>query len=248
MQDNQQIILCIPGIWKTHEELLHTIINKTDYIFAGKIIKALAFDFFAEIEEESHNDKVSSAFRQLSLGRFSDTELDEIDQHNMVIYIICDGGNFKAVQNALLVGQALLRAGGLAIKIETAGISHSKKQWLEFSATQLMDLFKAFIPHVSDQKKLYSCGMHQFGKPDACINKNTQDSNSILNQFLLYILVEDPILKTGDTFAIEEGAEKFKLSKINSADFFDNDSTYFNSFGVWSLNKPFSFKQLLKFS
>ncbi|MCS4298163.1 MULTISPECIES: DUF4261 domain-containing protein [Acinetobacter] len=239
MQNSQQIILCIPGVWKNHQELVHAMLEcDTGYIYAGMIMTSLHSDHFVEVEEHNHDPEVSRIFRLFSMQRFSDHELDQIDQHNMVLYLICKGGYFQSVQNALKLGQALLKAGGLGIKIETAGLTHSKEQWLEFSATNLLDIFKAFIPVVSDQEYLYSCGMHQFGKPDGCISSSVNEASFTLNQFLLYILAEDPDFKKGDTFRAEEDMEKFNLSKRSSSEFFEADSLYFNSFGIWQLNSP----------
>ncbi|MGO3384026.1 MAG: hypothetical protein ACTIMQ_04625, partial [Acinetobacter guillouiae] len=64
------------------------------------------------------------------------------------------------------------------------------------------------------------------------------EASFTLNQFLLYILAEDPDLKKGDTFRAEEDMEKFNLSKRSSSEFFEADSLYFNSFGIWQLNSP----------
>ncbi|CAM4416332.1 hypothetical protein F901_01650 [Acinetobacter dispersus] len=246
---NQKIILCIPGIWKNHQALLHALLtHDTGYIYAGVIIKSLASDYFAEIEEYKNDPKVSQVFRQQSMNRFSERELQEIEQHNMVIYVICEAGSIALVQQALLLGQALLKAGGLAIKIETSGLTHLRSDWLNFDAENLVDLYKAFIPTVSDHDLLYSCGMHQFGKPDGSINLEVEHASYTLNQFLLYLLIENPILLEKQNFSVEEGAEKLKLHKQKSSDFFDEDSLYFNRLGVWTLTPTFSFKKLFKFS
>lgn len=249
MIENQQIILCIPGIWKSHQELVLAMLEcDTGYLYAGSILKSMHTDYFVEVDEHSHDPEVSRIFRLFSMDRFTERELDQIDQHNMVVYLICDGGNFESVQDALSIGQALLKAGGLGIKVETAGLTHSKTQWLEFSTKSLIDIFKAFVPIVSEKKHLYSCGMHQFGESDACIDSDIDQANFILNRFLLYILAENPALEEGHTFSAEEHMEKLKLSKISSTEFFENDSLYFNPTDVWQLNKPFSFKNMFRFS
>ena len=247
--ESQQIILCIPGIWKSHQELVLAMLEcDTGYLYAGSIIKSVDTDYFVEVDEHPHDSELSRIFRLFSMDRFTASELDQIDQHNMVVYLICNGGHFESVQEALRVGQALLKAGGLGIKVETAGLTHNKQQWLEFSAKDLLDIFKAFVPVVSDKKHLYSCGMHQFGESDACIDSDIDQANFILNRFLLYILAENPTLKEGHTFSAEEHMEKLKLSKISSTEFFENDSLYFNPAGVWQLSKPFSLKNIFKFS
>lgn len=166
----------------------------------------------------------------------------------MVIYVICKAGSIALAQQALLLGQALLKAGGLAIKIETSGLTHLRSDWLNFDAHNPIDIYKAFIPIVSDQKLIYSCGMHQFGKADGCINLKVEHASFILNQFLLYLLTESPTLIEKQTFSVEESAEKLELYKKESRDFFDEDSLYFNQLGVWMLKTTFSFKKLFNFS
>lgn len=248
-QDQQNIVLCIPGIWQNHQALLHALLTyDTGYIYARVIIKSLTSDYFAEIEEHQNDTEVSHVFRQQSLNRFSEQELQEIEQHNMIIYVICPAGSIALVQQALLLGQALLKAGGLAIKIETSGLTHPRSDWLNFDAQNPIDLYKAFIPTISDQEQIYSCGMHQFGKADGCINLNVKHASFILNQFLLYVLIESPTLLENQAFSAEEGGEILKLYKKESRDFFEEDSLYLNHLGVWMLKPTFSFKKLFNFS
>lgn len=247
--NQQNIILCIPGIWQNHQALLHALLtHETGYIYAGLIVKSLTSEYYAEIEEYKNDPNVSQAFRQQSMNRFSERELQEIEQHNMVIYVICKAGSIALAQQALLLGQALLKAGGLAIKIETSGLTHLRSDWLNFDAHNPIDIYKAFIPIVSDQKLIYSCGMHQFGKADGCINLKVKHASFILNQFLLYLLIESPTLIEKQTFSAEEGVEKLELYKKESRDFFDEDSLYFNQLGAWMLKPTFSFKKLFNFS
>lgn len=248
-QDQQDIILCIPGVWQNHSALLQALLtHDTGYIYAGLIIKALASDYFAEIEEHKNDPRVSQVFRQQSMDRFSEQELQQIEQHQMVIYVICKAGSIALAQQALLLGQALLKAGGLAIKVETSGVTHLRSDWLNFDVENLFDLYKAFVPTVFDQDSLYSCGMHQFGKADGCINLKVEHASYVLNQFLLYLLIENPTLLENQTFSVEEGAEVLKLHKKQSSDFFEEDSLYFNRWGVWSLKPSFSLKKLFRFS
>jgi hypothetical protein len=236
---NQKIILCIPGVWESHQALLHSLLaHDTGYIYAGLIIKSLESEYFAEIEEHDNDPHVSQIFRSFSLGRFSENELQAIDQHKMVIYVICDGGSIELAQQALLLGQALLKAGGLAVKVETSGLTHSHHDWLKFNAMNLLDLYKAFIPTVSDNESIYSCGMHQFGKPDGSINLKIEYASYVLSSFLLYQLAENPLFSEKDTFTAEEGFETLTLRKIESINFFEIDSLYFNPLGTWILNRP----------
>jgi hypothetical protein len=246
---NQKIVLSIPGVWENHQALLHALLtNETGYIYAGSIIKSLTNEYYAEIEEYENDPNVSQIFRSLSMGRFSESELEKIDRHNMVIYVVCEGGSIELAQQALLLGQALIKAGGLAIKVETSGLTHIKSDWLSYSAENTLDLFKGFIPIISDDNLLYSCGMHQFGKPDGCINLKVDQASYILNHFLLYILIENPELLENQTFSIDENSELLKLSRKASGDFFDLDSLYFNPLDVWMLTTSFSWKKLFKFS
>ncbi|MDH2491670.1 hypothetical protein QDR33_08855 [Acinetobacter baumannii] len=246
---NQKIILCIPGIWENHQALLHALlVNETGYIYAGSIIKSLTNEYYAEVEEYKNDPNVSEVFRSFSLGRFSESELKKIEQHNMVIYVVCDGGSIELAQQALLLGQALMKAGGLAIKVETSGLTHCQGDYLEFKADNLVDLYKAFVPNITGNDLLYACGMHQFGKPDGGINSKIKYASYILNSFLLYQLTENPSFSEKDTFTAEEGMETLVLELKESSDFFDHDSLYFNPLGTWMLNSSFSWKRLFKFS
>jgi hypothetical protein len=65
--NQQNIILCIPGIWQNHQALLHALLtHETGYIYAGLIVKSLTSEYYAEIEEYKNDPNVSQAFRQQS--------------------------------------------------------------------------------------------------------------------------------------------------------------------------------------
>ena len=246
---NQKIILCIPGVWENHQALLHALLtHETGYIYAGSIIQSLTNEYFAQIEEYENDPNVSQIFRSVSMGRFSESELVQIEQHKMVIYVVCEGGSIELAQQALLLGQALIKAGGLAIKVETSGLTHCQDDYLKFKADNLVDLYKAFIPNITGNDLLYSCGMHQFGKPDGSINLKVENASYILTSFLLYQLAENPEFSEKETFAAEKGMETLVLKMKESSDFFEQDSLYFNPLGTWMLTSQFSWKNLFKFS
>lgn len=235
---SDEIIICVPGNWNSHQELVSSLIEAdTGYIYAGMIMKDLKSEHFAKIEECEPDSAVTKAFVNSSYGRYSEQELKGIENHSTVVYAICDGGSVENVRAALAIGKALLKAGGLAIKVETSGVSHPKSKWLEFSNDSIVDLFTAFIVVVTYSDTILSCGMHNFGEPDGIIDNRIEYASYTLQTFLIYILDERPKILLGQTFSAEEDMETVRIDKRKSIEFYDVNDLYSNPYDVWSLDK-----------
>ncbi len=86
-------------------------------------------------------------------GAFAPTELEEIGaQAGEVVLVDPEGGSLEAARRMVIFAQGLLRAGGVAVKVESAGLAHSAPVWREITehAHDAAALVAAFVTLVGD--------------------------------------------------------------------------------------------------
>ena len=233
-----KIIMCIPGTWDSHQELVSAIVmSNSGYLYADSVMNNSETGSSAEIEHYEYDEAVSTAFRTLSIGRFDEEELEAIDAHKSVVYVICEGGSLKAASSAMKIAQVLLKVGGISIKIETTGVSHPRLNWLDFDSDCLINLYKAFVVMVGLEDGMMSCGMHSFSKAEVSISNEYSDAKYTADTFLIYQIEEDPELFENQTFLPDEDSDRFFLRKHDSNEFYEEDDLYFNPYGVWELER-----------
>lgn len=233
-----KIIICIPGIWDSHQELVSAIaMSNSGYLYAGSIISNSATNSSAEVEHFEYDEAVSTAFRRISLGRFDEDELEKIDHHKSVIYLTCEAGSVEAVSSAMIIAQTLLKAGGISIKIETTGVSHPREGFLSFSPDFAPSLYKAFVVMVGLDGAMLSCGMHNFAKAEVTISNEYSDAQYTADTFSRYQIEENPEFFENQTFSPDVESDRFFLRKHDSSEHYEEDDLYFNPYGVWELER-----------
>jgi hypothetical protein len=235
-----QVIIGIPGKWKDRTELIQAVASKSEgYLMGGHIIHNEQKNVGFKVEVYEHDPDIGEAFLYASRDTFEQSLLDEIEQHTFTLYIIADVNSFEGVKEIVDVGIGLLKAGGLAVKIETAGIAHSKEDWYELQGnTEHFPLYSHFVTLIGDNDCYYSCGMKAFGLPDVVTPStiSPEEAADLLNNFNLYNIIESPIFNNGQTFSMGEDAPVLKISSVN--DFrYDEEDVFFNPFGLLEL-KP----------
>ena len=63
------------------------------------------------------------------VNRITEEFLDEIDRHKYVIYISGETGSLEEAGHIAQAGDALLKAGGTGIKVESAGKAFTRDKW-----------------------------------------------------------------------------------------------------------------------
>ena len=115
-----------------------------------------------------------------------------IGKHTFVLYIIGEAGNVEVAQKIMDVAVALLDAGGLGVKVETAGKAFNAEQWK--TLTQLDDparFYDAFVTKLQVQDDVfYTCGMHNLGLKDAIVGAvGLEAASHTLDIFSIYQLL-----------------------------------------------------------
>lgn len=233
-----KIILCIPGNWEYRTEVVLSIAatSRQEYLFAGNILLHNATKDFFEISSSEYDSRMENAFNWASQGALASSLLKAISKHKYVIYITGNGGSLKNASKIMEAGNAFLKAGGLALKVETAGKAFSKEQWdglIKYPETS--KYIKAFVKFIQEKDgTIYSCGMQNFGLPDMFFPLYLEPSMTVelLKTFCLYQLLERPKIEMEQSSSITMGEKHFNIT-LKECHLYAKDDIYYNPYGMF---------------
>src|SRR5262249_53529116 len=136
----------------------------------------------------------------------------------------------------LKFGTVLRRAGGIAVKVESAGIAHTWERWSELLTGTPFDLYCAVVVLVADEEQYYSCGMHHFLLPECAVPRSMPlaDAAELMNQFNFWRMVETPAVADGHTFSLTASSPRFRMT-LEPDRRHESDDPFHNEHGVWNL-------------
>lgn len=231
-----QMVLCIPGVWTSRSDLLERIIRDSEgYLFAGGVLMHIESKFACTLEFEEHDPRMKRAFWAAGPHWRDTPEAEAIGEHKSVVYLVGNGGSQETAEAMMRCAAGVLKAGGLGVKVESAGVAHTPQAWLEYVETfHLFSAFEALVVYVTGEQT-YSCGMHNLGLPDAITDgighAGTPDLLRIFNR---YQFAETPELFDDQTFAADANGAVYRLSHEGGVDYGD-DSLFGNPYGCWRL-------------
>jgi hypothetical protein len=229
-------VLCIPGPWKDQNAFATAIADAGRYLCAGGMLMDLQSKSAFNYTFENADKRMAQAFRAAG-PQLPENVLKQIERHRSVLYLISFELNLAGANALMHAAAAVLNAGGLAIKVETAGLAHTAAQWQEFCGTQAQhSAHQAFVVYVSGATS-YSCGMHNFGLFDASVSsddsKKLNTAVELLRTFNWYQISESPQLQSGQSFATQESGPIYQLALATSR--FVPTDPFYNAFGTWQL-------------
>lgn len=237
---SKQIIIGIPGPWQTQSDIVTAIAKHSGgFLFAGRVLMELATKQGFGVEIQAHDPNMRDAFVVAGGGRISDEDLAAIARHHHTLYALSSDASIEHARQMMRVGIALLNAGGIAVKVESSGLAHSAARWRELATSEnLFDLYVAFVTLTGDSDCFYSCGMHNFGLPDATVPRDLdpQIAVQVLNVFNSYLLAESPAFADGNTFSTDTDSPRFVLHK-SACHNYEPDDPFHNPYGMWNLKR-----------
>lgn len=236
-------VICIPGIWNGPQELISLLIpsSKGEYITAGMVLMNTKTNQYYTIEWCDRDEGMKDSFRRAGMvTRVTDDFLEEIGQHKTVVYLSGPAGSLEAATHLAFAATAVLKAGGIGIKIETAGKAFEKGKWLSLTETFAPHrLYEMFVIDsiVDTDGSTYSCGMHNLGLRDTIISDVPfQESVDTIAAFGYYQIIEHPALRNNQTFSAELTSPVFRITdeRIQPS---EGEALFENPFGIWRLTK-----------
>ena len=166
-------------------------------------------------------------------GTFAVDERGAIQEAQGCIFIedMTGGGEVRAGHLMLLV-QALLDIGGLAVKVESSGRSHSPRQWRSLNPQDAIHRMRAFVTLIGNAADGYaSCGMQSLGFPDVTLPGSTPASEvgAILNSFNSMQLADRTRAGKNATW------NGYRMTRGRSR--YTTDSVVHNPLGEWCLRR-----------
>lgn len=240
MTELPKIILGIPGYWETRDEFKEAMVRKGNgYLYAGNhIVNLHNPGRLIEVELHGHNPYVAEAFAIAGNGSFSETDMNDLQNHKSIVYLLADGGSLENVLSIMEAASAVLHAGGIAVNVESSGRARTKKDWLEIAGSEEMaSVLTAFIQMARENDVFYTSGMHCFGYPDVMTTSEKitgREVEELFSVFCLYHLMESPTMKDGETFSLDPDAPIYLLKK-EQCTMFEADEPFYNPYGVWNL-------------
>lgn len=242
MQHHHTAILCIPGTWKDRSEIVTRLAqdSQSDYLFAGVILLNQKTEHKFILEFCEKDDRMRDSFRMAGVtSRLSDEFLDEIDQHNSVVYLSykCpDLEDLKALSDA---SSAILEIGGIGIKVETTGKAFSSEQWNRFLDNfDESNLYTMYVQDcISDGKCTYSCGMHNLGLKDTIVySDDFQESQELISAFGRYQVIDKPTINPNQTFSKDADSDVYLIVEETQQPNIGHE-LFHNPYGMWRLEK-----------
>jgi len=240
MKDEQSIVIGIPGKWKNREEIVNAIAKDSGgYIFAGMMLMNSTTGESFGLEIYEHDPNLQQAFQYASMGKMTEQELQAIGEHTFTLYVIGSGGSVDFAQKMMKVTQALLKTGGMGVKIETTGKAFTPEQWNAICGLEDMGrYYDAFVTKLRmEDNVFYTCGMQNLGLKDAVVGAVDMNVASYtLDIFSIYQIMEQPEIKAGESFSASEETPEFRIfeEKDNR---YPEDDAFYNREGLWVL-KP----------
>ncbi len=242
---NIESVVCVPGPWQGRDELMQAVAELAAedgprFLMAGQMVVELVTEAAMEWEWHAREPGLARAFEVAGRGSLSPAELMAIAEAPGHVFLMDpEGGSVEAARRMMIFAEALLRAGGLGVKVESAGVAHSAAAWREMTAEahDLTAVLAAFVAAVGDPDQgFFTCGMHNLGLPEAVVPASLDPDTAVdlMDVFTFYLAAEEPEIEEGQTFAAEEGAPLYELTH-QPCDHFGADDPFHNPFGMWAM-------------
>lgn len=235
----RQIIVGVPGPWADRSELVEAVaLRSKGFLYAGVAMVEVGNPGVSwRVEFEPPDRRMENSFRIAGQGRFTADQLAEIAGHRSMVYLLSQDHGEDAARAIQRAAAGLVRAGGLGVKVESAGNAHPGPAWLDLTASFLpFDLYRSFVTLVGGPDLYYSCGMHVFGLPDADMptSVDPDEAARVMNRFHLYQMTESPKLADGHTFSMAADTPVYRMRQRTCTQF-PADDPFHNPYGLWHL-------------
>lgn len=203
---------------------------------ADELRAAVAVGDGVVLDPYDHDPALRVAFAAAGQGRMAEADLDAVDRHGTCAYLVIeDGGSIDAATRLVRAAREVLLAGGLAVKVESAGVAHPAAGWLALGADPGPgDLVEAFVASVlTPAGGVRSCGMHNLGLPD--VRTPPGGEPGLAQVFCTFQAMDRPVLADGQTFGLGPDAPGYRL-RLGEDGSAPPGDLFHNPFGVWTLD------------
>jgi len=236
-------IICVPGIWNGIDEIKNAIFSLTggEYLIVGDMLISVERERHYKLEIRGRDERVKHAFKYAGAATtISEEFLNELEKHNYLVYISGETGSLTEAENIAFAAAAVLKTGGIGIKIETAGKAFEKNRWLQLIKTfEETDLYQMFVADATTDKKdlVWSCGMHNLGLKDSIVSgEEYQKALDLITIFGYYQIFDKPTIVPNQIFQPGPQSPQYKITNERNQPY-RNIELFENPYGMWRLTK-----------
>ena len=234
-------VICIPGTWSDWDSFKLSLISSSEmrYMAVGEILMDVNKKKHYTIEFCDHDPKMEKSFIVAGkVTRMSEHDLAAIETHTNVIYISAETGNLEDAYSIALAATAILKSGGIGIKIESAGKAFGKEKWFKMLETFIdANLYEMFVLDsiIDRYGTVHSCGMHNIGLKDTIVSGlEFQTAVNLITTFGYYQIIEKPTIHNNQTFSTDLNSPKFRIiAEENQPN--KGHELFENPYGMWRL-------------
>lgn len=232
------IVLGIPGQWKDRADIATSIVQRSGgYLLASQILThACSGDHF-DLDIYDPDPSLAAKVRSGGMGQIPEEDLRALEHHTFTLYLLSYKTGREVVGRMMDAAVALLDAGGLVVKVETAGFSVSAAQWREHASVKAAySLYRSMVALVGGENDYFTCGMSAFALPDCVVfEPDLKTAFDVATEFCCYVMDEAPRLAAGHTFGVAEGAKRYRLS-FGDYTCYPSGHRFHNPNGLWRLD------------
>jgi hypothetical protein len=231
------LVLCIPGPWPDHHALVRDVaLHASGYLLADRVLTGIGDGFACAVSHETPDADLAAAFAAAGPYWVETAEMQRIAGHVSVVYLEGHGGSRANAESMMRAAAAIVRAGGLGVKVESAGVAHPPAQWLDLvDKLDQQSAHWALVVYLADDNEVVTCGMHNFGCRDASVaGPDPAEGVAMLRAFTQFLFETAPELAPGQTFADEVDGQWVRIED-DPAPRFAADSPMRNPYGTWRL-------------
>ncbi|BAZ46608.1 hypothetical protein NIES4102_36440 [Chondrocystis sp. NIES-4102] len=257
-----KIVISIPINLKCREEIVEALFDQygTNYLFLEDIFLEVTTKQYCFIKISDRDlysftnhgysllttnkikytprTELANSFAFLGQNKISENVLKEIDNYQQIVYLTSLHVGYNYCLQIAKFSQIILSLGGIALKVESAGIAHQADHWLaHYHSQDIFDIYSLFVVLIEGDDYYYSCGMHNFGMADVIVDLEEEMSLAIyvLNVFNYYRLTEFPIIKQGQTFQPDITSPIYQMH--SRSNIIADNNLLFNPYGQWHLKR-----------
>jgi hypothetical protein len=235
-----ELIICIPGTWTDRSDFLRQVITyepKGRYMWAGMVLADIQANDHVPLEFCPAAPHIPEAFQIAGQGNLPPDVLARLGEHTGVVYVHFPLDLPDQRERILKFTQLIQRLGGIAVKLECAGVAHSWERWFALLSGSPFDVYCAAVVLIGDEDYYYSCGMHHFGLPECEVPRSipTGEAADLMNRFNFWQITERAKLASGHTFSLTEADPHFRLSLQHDARH-EREDLFHNPHGIWRLD------------
>lgn len=240
-----KIVVSILFTLESRQAIASSLSNKynTDYVFLGNIFQDRVNNETCKISIElckkSLNNKNINWLVNLGRDNLSEETFKQIDSCQQIVYLITEETGYDACLKIAKYARIFLSIGGIAVKVDSAGMVCEKDTWLaNYNSQDVFDIYSLFVTLIEGENYYYSCGMNNFGLADVslAITEDISLAIYVMNVFNYYRLTDSVILKDGQTFQPDIECPVYQMQWQECNEYEINDLRY-NFCGRWHLSR-----------